>query len=82
MEVPALRDRMEDLAALVEFFLEQMGKDAPRKRVSAGAMTRLREHTWPGNVRELMHVLERGAILAEDRAEIGLEEIRLRVSAR
>ena len=82
LEVPALRDRMEDLAALVEFFLEQMGKDAPRKRVSAGAMTRMREYSWPGNVRELMHVLERGAILAEERAEIGVEDIRVRVRGR
>jgi DNA-binding NtrC family response regulator len=36
----------------------------------------LTEHDWPGNVRELAHVLERGAILAEDRREIAREEIR------
>ena len=78
LEVPALRDRMEDLPLLVEFFLEQMGREAPRKRISAAAMARLREFRWPGNVRELMHVLERGAILAEDRAEIGIDEIRVR----
>jgi DNA-binding NtrC family response regulator len=76
--VPPLRERMEDLPALVEFFLAMMGKNAPRARISGGAMARLNEHDWPGNVRELGHVLERGAILAGNRAEIGVEEIRLR----
>ncbi len=82
LEVPALRDRMEDVPLLVEFFLEQMGKDSPRKRISASALEKLQEYDWPGNVRELMHVLERGAILAEERAEIAVEEIRLRGRAR
>jgi transcriptional regulator with PAS, ATPase and Fis domain len=34
------------------------------------------EHDWPGNVRELAHVLERAAILAEDRPEIAAAEVR------
>lgn len=78
VEVPALRERLEDLSLLVEHFLEQMGQEMPRKRLTAEAMAKLHEHHWPGNVRELMHVLERGAILAGDRMEIGLEEIRFR----
>ena len=82
VEVPALRDRMEDLGLLAEHFLEQMGQKMPRKRLTAEAMTKLHEHRWPGNVRELMHVLERGAILSADRMEIGVEEIRLRRATR
>jgi DNA-binding NtrC family response regulator len=82
VEVPALRERMEDLAMLVEHFLEQMGQEMPRKRLTAEAVAKLHEHSWPGNVRELMHVLERGAILAGDRMEIGVEEIRLRRATR
>ena len=78
VEVPALRERMEDLDLLAEHFLEQMGQEMPRKRLTAEAMAKLHEHSWPGNVRELMHVLERGAILAGDRMEIGADEIRLR----
>ncbi len=78
VEVPALRERMEDLPLLVEYFLEQMGKEMPRKRIAAAALAQLTGYAWPGNVRELMHVLERAAILAEDRPEIGVEEIRLR----
>jgi DNA-binding NtrC family response regulator len=77
VEVPALRERMEDLGLLAEHFLEQMGQEMPRKRLTAEALAMLHEHNWPGNVRELMHVLERGAILAGDRMEIGVNEIRL-----
>jgi DNA-binding NtrC family response regulator len=78
VEVPALRDRMEDLGLLAEHILEQMGQQTPRKRLTEAAAAKLYEHNWPGNVRELMHVLERGAILAGDRMEIGAEEIRFR----
>jgi DNA-binding NtrC family response regulator len=78
VEVPALRMRMEDLGLLAEHFMEQMGQEMPRKRLTAEAVAKLYEHSWPGNVRELMHVLERGAILAGDRMEIGIDEIRLR----
>src|SRR5882757_7332629 len=82
LEVPALRDRMEDLGLLAEHILEQMGQQMPRKRLTVEAEAKLHEHNWPGNVRELMHVLERGAILAGDRMEIGAEEIRLRRATR
>jgi DNA-binding NtrC family response regulator len=78
VEVPALRDRMEDVPALVEFFLANMGKTAPRKRISDAAIALLQGQNWPGNVRELAHVLERGAILSSDRPEIGVHEIRFR----
>ncbi len=82
VEVPALRERMEDLGLLAEHFLEKMGQEMPRKRLTGEAMAKLHEHSWPGNVRELMHVLERGAILAGDKMEIGAEEIRFRRATR
>ena len=82
VEVPALRDRMEDLPLLVEHFLELLGHDMPRKRLSAAALAKLEQSRWPGNVRELMHVLERGAIMAGDRPEIGVDDVRLRRAER
>jgi DNA-binding NtrC family response regulator len=82
LEVPALRDRMEDLGLLAEHILEQMGQQMPRKRLTVEAEAKLYVHSWPGNVRELMHVLERGAILAGDKMEIGEEEIRFRRATR
>ncbi len=78
VEVPALRERMDDLPLLIDHFLEQMGQTMPQKKISAAAVAKLQEHGWPGNVRELMHVLERGAILAGDRPQIEVDEIRLR----
>ena len=77
IEVPALRDRLEDLPLLIEFFLDRMSHQMPRKGITSAAVDRLRNYTWPGNVRELMHVLERAAILAEDAPEIDDSEIRL-----
>jgi DNA-binding NtrC family response regulator len=82
VEVPALRTRMEDLGLLAEHFLERMGQEMPRKRLTIEAEARLHEHHWPGNVRELMHVLERGAILSGDRMEIGADEVRFRRASR
>lgn len=82
VEVPALRDRLEDLPVLVEFFLAEMGCSEPRRYLSAEAMAKLATHSWPGNVRELRHVLERGAILAGEKAEIGAGEIRWRARSR
>ncbi|WP_353068799.1 sigma-54 dependent transcriptional regulator [Tunturibacter empetritectus] len=82
VEVPALRDRMDDLGLLAEHILEQMGQEMPRKRLTVKAEAKLYEHSWPGNVRELMHVLERGAILAAEKMEIGEEEIRFRRATR
>jgi transcriptional regulator with GAF, ATPase, and Fis domain len=78
IEVPSLRERMEDLPLLVAYFLEQMGQEMPQKCIAPAALAELAAYRWPGNVRELMHVLERGTILAGDRPEIGAEDIRLR----
>lgn len=82
VEVPPLRERMEDLPLLAEHILSQLGQKAPRKRLSDAALERLSGHYWPGNVRELMHVLERAAILSADRREIGADEIRYRRATR
>ncbi len=76
VSVPPLRDRMSDIPLLSTHILARLGEDMPMRRLSADAAARLMEHDWPGNVRELAHVLERGAILAEDRREIAAEEIR------
>ncbi|WP_426662773.1 sigma-54 interaction domain-containing protein [Rhodanobacter aciditrophus] len=64
LELPALRERLEDLPVLIEEFnqrLARRGLDVAR--FSAGAMQTLREHAWPGNVRELANLVERMAIL-------------------
>ena len=78
IEVPSLRERLDDLPALAEHFLSTLAHDMPRKRITADALALLAKHPWPGNVRELGHVLHRGAILAGSRPDITSHEIRVR----
>jgi DNA-binding NtrC family response regulator len=75
IRTPSLGDHSEDLPLLVEHFLEQMGREAPVKRLDSAALAKLKTHEWPGNVRELEHVLERGAILAGDEPVMTSAEI-------
>ncbi|MCU1230545.1 MAG: Fis family transcriptional regulator [Acidobacteria bacterium] len=65
IEVPPLRTRGNDIVLLAEYFLRRFAAEsgAPRKKLSAGAATKLRAYHWPGNVRELRNVIERLAIL-------------------
>ena len=82
IEVPALRERLDDLPALANHLLARLGADAPRKSLSPCALNALEQHAWPGNVRELAHVLERAVILAGDAPEITAEHIRCRRRSR
>jgi DNA-binding NtrC family response regulator len=82
IDVPPLRERIDDMALLCEHFLALIGKSSPRKTISAAALDKLCLHDWPGNVRELAHVLERASILAEDSPYIRAEDIRLRRTGR
>jgi two-component system nitrogen regulation response regulator NtrX len=65
IEVPPLRARGHDIALLAEHFLRRFAAEtrAPKKRLSAGAASKLMAYDWPGNVRELRNVIERLAIL-------------------
>jgi two-component system NtrC family response regulator len=63
--LPPLRERKEDIPAMVEFFLARMATGDTEARVSDRAMQCLLAYDWPGNVRELQNVLERGLILSD-----------------
>ncbi len=67
VHVPPLRERHEDIAPLVDYFLEIYSKKykMPAKRVIASTLKRLEKHTWPGNIRELQHAVERAVIMGE-----------------
>jgi DNA-binding NtrC family response regulator len=82
IEVPPLRERIEDIPALAEHFLAELAGTATRKRLRADALARLQPHSWPGNVRELMHVLERAVILSGRNLEISAADIRYRRRSR
>ena len=72
VELPALRDRLEDLPLLADRFLGRIAAETgrPRKGLDEGALAALAAHRWPGNVRELLNALRRATSLSDrDRLE-------------
>jgi len=67
IEVPPLRERMDDLGPLVSHFAREAAARCARPARTFGdaAMRRLRAHRWPGNVRELANAIERLTIIGE-----------------
>jgi DNA-binding NtrC family response regulator len=66
IQLPPLRERAEDVAALAHYFLKRHAERYEKVRMgfSDGALVALRGHTWPGNVRELDHAVERAVLLS------------------
>ena len=66
IRVPSLRERREDIPALIHAFIEDFNRrnDGKIKGISSEALRRLAEHPWPGNVRELKNAVESAAIMA------------------
>ncbi len=63
VKIPPLRERKCDVFPIIEYILEQKGRDF---FVSPDVKLRLLEYNWPGNVRELINVMERSLLLTED----------------
>jgi DNA-binding NtrC family response regulator len=67
IEVPPLRDRVDDIPILANYFLrvncERYGKDL--LKINTHALEKLANHNWPGNVRELQHSIEKAVILSD-----------------
>jgi DNA-binding NtrC family response regulator len=63
VEIPALRERVDDIPLLVQHFAKRSGREESVP-VSDEAMDLLRRYSWPGNVRELKNVVERAMVLA------------------
>src|SRR5262249_57969626 len=68
-ELPALRDRGQDILTLAEHFLARTCADygLPAKALAEDARAALLAHGWPGNVRELANLMERVALLTDAR---------------
>ena len=66
IEVPPLRDRLDDVAELADHFIRQSARrlGVPRPRLTKLHLQELQNYDWPGNVRELQNVIERAVILA------------------
>lgn len=76
IELPALRQRKEDIPALVDHFLDKYNKKAskPVTGISENALNTLQGYDWPGNIRELEHLIERSMLMANG-AEITAIEL-------
>ncbi len=66
VEVPPLRERVEDIPLLVWKFVEEFSQMLGKRieAISKDSMTAMQQYSWPGNIRELRNVVERGMILA------------------
>jgi len=64
ISVPPLRERMEDLPLLVEFFVDKISRKLGKsiKNIPASVMKTLQNYHWPGNIRELENMIERAVI--------------------
>jgi DNA-binding NtrC family response regulator len=65
INVPPLRERVEDIPMLAQFFVQKYGtmKEKSVRGLSPEAMAMLSQYSWPGNVRELEHAIERAVAL-------------------
>jgi len=66
-ELPALRDRVDDIETLVDHFTATLGEEIGRRieSIAPDALAALRRYRWPGNVRELRNVVERALVLGD-----------------
>ena len=73
IDLPPLRDRLDDIPLLARHFLVKKG--AAHVRLDAPVLEALRRHRWPGNVRELENVIERALVLAEDGSRLTVDDL-------
>jgi len=68
LTIPPLRERIEDIPLLVDFFCKRYGRDRGSDGIGIhpGALDKLKHHQWPGNVRELENTIQRAVTLCMD----------------
>lgn len=66
LQLPRLAERVEDIPPLTDFFIEKYSRanGVPVRRLTDGAIKKLKGHSWPGNVRELENTLHRAVLMA------------------
>ena len=67
IRVPSLRERMEDIPLLLDYFLQRYALKYKRQgiKIEKAVVNKLKKYPWPGNIRELQHAVERAVILNE-----------------
>lgn len=76
IDLPPLRERVEDITLLASYFLEQANERYHKevKKFSPGAMNMMMRYTWPGNIRELKNCIE-GLVIMSSKDTIDLEDL-------
>ncbi len=72
VELPALRQRLEDIPLLVRRMLKDLGEEAAHERVATTTLERLMRHDWPGNVRELRNAVAVAHALSGEGEELDI----------
>lgn len=77
LDIPALRDRREDIEILAEFFRRKFAQELRKKvkNFSPGVLQLLSSHYWPGNIRELKNMIERAVLIVDDDNEIQVTDL-------
>ncbi|MEQ9405499.1 MAG: sigma-54 dependent transcriptional regulator [Cyclobacteriaceae bacterium] len=72
IQVPALRERKDDIPLLIDHFLDQVAQEygAQKKAIEDAAVKQLQNNQWTGNIRELRNVIERLVIMSNDKITI------------
>jgi transcriptional regulator with PAS, ATPase and Fis domain len=71
LELPALRERGDDVELLAAYFLARLNRNArTRKSLSDDSLLYLHEYSWPGNVRELYNTVQRAFILCDEELDL------------
>lgn len=75
VQMPALRERKEDIRLLVEYFIDRYANKAGKKitSIEKKSLAHLQSYSWPGNIRELQNVIERSVIVC-DSNEFSVDE--------
>lgn len=83
IQLPPLRDRREDLPALIDHFVRQASARVDRRvaGVSHEAVERLTDYAWPGNVRELQNEIERAVTLGSAGDQLGLGHLSAKITS-
>ncbi len=74
LSLPPLRDRLEDIPVLINYFLDNFCRNRQKKILLPEAMTAMTQYHWPGNVRELKNTIERLVVMTEGNS-ISIEDL-------
>src|SRR6188508_3452972 len=77
VQLPALRERRDDIPLLVQHFLQKLSSESGRATVtiSQDALRRLMAYHWPGNIRQLENAIERALAFSQGRSQIDVQDL-------